>query len=378
MAEIKRLCIYVIYDKQKKINPYIEPVLRELKRFVTDIVIVCNFDEIAEGKEYILPYAAEIYFRENIGFDAGAYKDALLDFVTWDKALLYEELLLTNDTYFAPIYPFDEMFSRMEDKCCDFWGITRHSKVRLEDMGEFDEHIQSYFLNFKREVFHSESFRRFWNAYQYMPDRVHTIINFEIGISVYLTEKGYKSGAYTDEYCLPYINMQGVNPYIQFAYELIRDGKIPIIKKTNFYGKNRWLINSFTALEYIEQDSEYDVSLIKDYISEYQKKGLIGPYFNFEAMEKFVGEHSDIYIYGYGAWGQITADYFNKRGWRYKCFLVTESKDTNNDVKRFSDIDITKRDGIIIAQEYKDVCEEIIQYIGGRCDRGQIFTPCYA
>ena len=262
MAEMKRLCIYAIYDRQKKINKYIEPILRELKKFTTDIIVVCNFDEITEGKEYVLPYAAEIYFRDNIGFDAGAYKDALINLVTWDKALLYDELLLTNDTYFAPIYPFDEMFCRMERKQCDFWGITRHSKVFIEDMGEFDEHIQSYFLNFKRELFHSEHFKHFWNAYQYMPDKIHTVVNFEIGINTYLSERGYRGCAYTDDYWMPFVNMRGVNPYFQFAYELIRDAKVPMIKKTNFYGKNRWLLNTFAALEYIGENTDYDLSLM--------------------------------------------------------------------------------------------------------------------
>lgn len=377
MADRKRLCIYVVYDQQQKINPYIEPVLRELKRFVTDIVVVCNFDEIAEGKEYILPYVAKIYCRGNIGFDAGAYRDALIDFITWDKALLYDELLLTNDTYFGPVYPFDQMFGQMENTQCDFWGITRHSKVLIENMGEFDEHVQSYFLNFKEELFHSGHFREFWEAYQYMPDKIHTVVSFEIGINIYFTERGYKGYAYTDDYCLPFINKRGVNPYSQFVYELIREARMPIIKKTNFYGKNRWLLNTFAALEYIEAYTDYDVSLIKNYISEYQKKGLLGTYFNFEAMEKFVGEHTDLYIYGCGIWGQITAGYFKKKGWKYKCFLVTEGADLNTDVKRFLDVNLAKSDGVIIAQEYREVCEEIIQYIGKRCDKGQIFTPCF-
>lgn len=374
---MKRLCIYAIYDKQQKINPYIEPVLRELKKFVEDIIVVCNFDKIAAGGEYIRPYAAKVCFRNNIGFDAGAYKDALIDFITWDKALSYDELLLTNDTYFAPIYPFDSMFRHMENKRCDFWGITRHPEVYMEGIGTFGEHVQSYFLLFKRNVFHSEDFRRFWDEYAYAADKEHAIVSFEIGINAYLSEKGYKGSAYTDERCLPFTKIKGVNPYLQFAYELIRDAKVPMIKKADFYGKNRWLMNTFMAAEYIEKNTDYDVSLIKGYISEYQKKGLIGPYFDFEAMGEFVEKHSRIYIYGCGVWGQITADYFKKMGWEYECFLVTENTNPDTDAKEFADVAIGEDDGIIIAQEYRNVCGEIMQYIGGRCSRRQVFTPCY-
>lgn len=374
---MKRLCIYVIYDKQKKINPYIGAVLRELKKFMDDIIVVCNFGEIAEGMEYIRPYATKVCFRDNIGFDAGAYKDTLIDFITWGKAISYDELLLTNDTYFAPIYPFDNMFHHMENKRCDFWGITRHPKVCIEGFGIFEEHIQSYFLLFKRDVFHSEDFRCFWDKYIYAVDKEHTIVNFEIGINAYLSEKGYKGSAYMDDFCLPFAKITGVNPYRQFAYELIRDSKVPIIKKINFYGKNRWLMNAFMAMEYIEKNTNYDVSLIKRYIYEYQKKGFIGPYFNFEDMGEFVKKHSKIYIYGCGVWGHIVADYLKKMGWEYECFLVTENKNYNTEVKRFADVIIGENDGIIIAQEYRNVCEEIIQYMGERCNADQLFMPCY-
>ena len=378
---MRRLCIYVIYDKQQKINPYIGTVLCELRKFATDIIVVCNFDKIAEGEEYIYPYATDVYFRDNIGFDAGAYKDALINFVTWNKALSYDELLLTNDTYFGPIYPFDKMFIQMDNKQCDFWGITRHPKVHIEGIGDFEEHIQSFFLNLKAQVFHSKYFRRFWDEYEYMDDKERTIVNFEIGINTYLSGNGFKACAYMDDCHLPFMEKTNINPYSRFAYELISEAKVPIIKKTNFYGKNRWLINTFMAMEYIEQNTDYDTSLIKNYIFEYQRKGLIGPYFDFKAMGEFVAEHSKKYIYGCGIWGQITADYFKKMGWEYECFLVTENINVNikpdADIRLFSDVAIGENDGIIIAQEYKDVCEKIIQYIGERCGKGQIFTPCY-
>lgn len=77
MTRMKRLCIYVIYDKQQKINPYIEAVLKEIKKFVADIIVVCNFDRIMSGEDILHRYASKVYFRYNIGYDAGAYKDAL-------------------------------------------------------------------------------------------------------------------------------------------------------------------------------------------------------------------------------------------------------------------------------------------------------------
>lgn len=372
---MKRICIYVIYDKQKKVNAYIEPVLKELKKYTTDIVVICNFNEIVSGEEYVKPYAKEIYCRDNIGLDAGAYKDAIINLITWERALLYDELLLTNDTYFAPIYPFDDMFRLMQKKKCDFWGITRRPEGNVEGIGKIDAHIQSYFLCFKYDAFHSDCFKTYWENYIYTNDKESTIVGFELGLNKYLSANGYLGDSYMDNSERLSVCVENINPYSRFAYELIKEAKIPIIKKTNFYCKNRWLLNTFEAMDYIEKSTDYDVSLINNYVSEYQKKGLLGTYYDFSEMEKFVRSHSKIYIYGQGIWGGITAGYFERMGWKHEGFVITEGN--SEETVRFDDIKVNINDGVIIAQEYKDVCDEIINYIGSRCKKDQLFTPCY-
>lgn len=373
---MNRLCIYVVYDKQNKINQYIGNVLKEIKKHVSDIIVVCNFNKISYGEEYIRPYVREVYFRKNIGFDAGAYKDTIIDFISWDRILLYDELLLTNDTYFAPIYPFDTMFNKMESEKCDFWGITKHPKVFLEGIGEFSEHIQSYFLFLKKQVLHSDFFKEFWNEYKYPTDKIYAIVSFEIGINTFLTQHGFVGKSYIDSYNFEFMNQDSVNPYIRYVLELIRDAKVPIIKKTNFYGKNRWLLQNIKAMQYIEENTPCDTRGIYNYIEEYQKKGLLGTYYDYELMRLFVEKFSDIYVYGHGNWGQITEDYFKYKGWKIKAFLVTEEKKDSDDII-FSSVTINSNAGIIIAQEYKSTCDEIIEIIGDKCSKEQIFTPCY-
>lgn len=238
---------------------------------------------------------------------------------------------MINDTYFAPIYPFNNMFEQMESRECDFWGITRSPEVTIEGIGVCIEHIQSYFLNFKTKVFHSEHFRRFWNEYKYSLDKKYTIVNFEIGINTYLVERGHQSCAYMDVCGFWHIDTINVNPYLQYVYELIRDEKVPIIKKTCFYWKNKYLLNTYRTMEYIEKNTDYDVLLVWDHINEYRHKGMLGTYFDFEAMEKFARNHSDIYIYGCGVWGQTATDYLRKMGWGYS-FLVTKKTNMNEDI----------------------------------------------
>ncbi|SFV03795.1 rhamnan synthesis F family protein [Butyrivibrio sp. INlla21] len=370
---MKRVCVYVIYDKQNIVNPYIGKVLSELSKFASDIFVVCNFSHIVSGEEYVTAYAKDIFYRENIGYDAGAYKDALIRFITWNRIKEYDELILTNDTYFGPLYPFEEMFGVMDLMKCDFWGITRHPGGDLEEVGCFGQHIQSYFLCFKDRIVHDPRFEEYWEEYSYKDDKLQTIANFELGINGLLNNIGYIGASYMDSTNVPI--RHGANPYNTFAYELIKDGRIPIIKKTNFYGKNRALVNALKALDYIKKHCDYDASLITDYVEEYKKKGLIGPYYDFERLEEFVKSHRRVFIYGSGNWGHITADYITSKGLTYEAFVVTKAKDDS--VIEFDSIDIKDTDGIIIAQEYKNICDEIIDFIGMRVKRVNIFTPCY-
>ena len=63
------------------------------------------------------------------------------------------------------------------------------------------------------------------------------------------------------------------------------------------------------------------------------------------------------------------------RGWNYEGFLVTDTKKSEGIL--FSETKIKDTDGIIIAQEYENVCASIREYIKGRVRENQIFTPEY-
>lgn len=186
---------------------------------------------------------------------------------------------------------------------------------------------------------------------------------------------GLTGFAYTDVINPPLKPVKGINPYMVYACELVSKYRVPIVKKTNFYGKNPCLINAIQTLDYIEANCVYDTRLIKDYIKEYQRKGYIGPYFDFDKMECFVKDHDRIFIYGAGVWGHNVADYMNYRDWNYEGCLVTDTK--KSDEILFSETEIKDTDGIIIAQEYKYVCDSIRKYIKGRVREDQIFTPEY-
>ena len=107
---MKRLCIYLVYDKQNIVDEYIGYMLQELKTSVDTLVVVCNGLEIKKGKSILESYADKLFFRENVGFDVGGFKDALCDFLGWNEVLEYDELVLINDSFFGPFVPMDSIF----------------------------------------------------------------------------------------------------------------------------------------------------------------------------------------------------------------------------------------------------------------------------
>ena len=64
---MKRLCIYLAYDKQSIIDKYIGYMLKEIKTCVNRLVVVCNQMEVVRGLDILECYADEIFYRENIG-----------------------------------------------------------------------------------------------------------------------------------------------------------------------------------------------------------------------------------------------------------------------------------------------------------------------
>lgn len=62
---MKRLGVYLVYDKQNIIDRYIGHFLKELKTCVSTLLMVCNMPFIAQGREILEEYADQIYFWAN-------------------------------------------------------------------------------------------------------------------------------------------------------------------------------------------------------------------------------------------------------------------------------------------------------------------------
>lgn len=165
---MKRLSIFVTYDFENIVDNYIGYMLQQLRKVSDTLIVICNYSCIVRGVENIYPYADQIYYRENKGFDAGAFKDALCNFLGWDNVLNYDEICLINDSFFGPFIPFQVIFEQMEHKANDFWGLIKHAQSYDFENGEIPEHIQSFFIAVQSRMLHSDVFRQYWENMPYL------------------------------------------------------------------------------------------------------------------------------------------------------------------------------------------------------------------
>ena len=181
---MKRITLFAHYDRDGIIDDYVIYYLRGLKR-VADRILFVSDSDLREGEAAKLEGLAELVSaRPHSEYDFGSWKRGFahlnFDLADWD------ELILANDSCYAPIYPFEDAFERMSKTACDFWGPTANEKN-----GEFD-HISSYFLVLRQPILQDKEFLSFWTRIEPQPAVIDVIVKYEIGLSKLLVATGYR------------------------------------------------------------------------------------------------------------------------------------------------------------------------------------------
>lgn len=267
---MNRLCIYLTYDKQKIIDSYIGWMLRELKTCARRLVVVCNEREIVKGLADLTSYADQIFYRDNIGFDAGGFKDVLCRFLGWDEVETYEELILVNDSIYGPFCSMKEIFGQMDKKDVDFWGLARaeYGACKNNYGKDVPEHIQSYFLVVRKRMLHSSQFREYWEDMPYYGTFSDVFREYEFQFTRYFSNLGYTYDTLADTKINDSENID--HNYCQYAsipWELIQKRNFPFLKRQQmgFDTLEQHTQEQIRlAIDYIDKHTPYDVNHIWD------------------------------------------------------------------------------------------------------------------
>lgn len=99
------------------------------------VVFVTNGTLAPADRVWVRQSGAGRIERENVGFDVGAYREALLT-LGREKLAEYEEIVLMNYTLAGPVCSLAAMFTAMDARPeLDFWGLTRHYAMQSRRFG---------------------------------------------------------------------------------------------------------------------------------------------------------------------------------------------------------------------------------------------------
>lgn len=192
---MKRLLIYVHYNKNGEMSPHVRYQLQELRPLFTKVLVVSNSPLTEDMKKDLLTaqLADQLLERVNRGFDFAAWRDGMHE-IGWSNLSDYDSVTLMNDTCFGPIWDFQPSFLEMEaDAQVDFWGLTNFRATKA-----FPEHLQSYFLTFKKPILNDKSFLTFWQGIKEYRDVQDVIDHYESRVTTYFMEQGFQYRALFD------------------------------------------------------------------------------------------------------------------------------------------------------------------------------------
>lgn len=210
-----RVAIIAHWSKDGSIAPYVAFFLRCLKEQGWRILLACGREPYSG--QGILRLCDAVVFRNCPGYDFTSWKAA---FEMFPSLFAAEEILLANDSIFAPIGSLAHVHQAMESVTCDFWGLVA-SRERLR-------HLQSYYLVFRAATIRHPAFAAFWNAVDCISDKFETILRYELVLSPWLSYQGLAPAAYVPFQALPDTN---INPSYYFWRELLALYHAPILKR---------------------------------------------------------------------------------------------------------------------------------------------------
>jgi rhamnosyltransferase len=371
---MNRIGLFCFYDKEGIVDGYVEFLLEELCRCLSNLVIIVNGKISVEGKLILERYAEKIYIRDNKGFDGGAYKDVLINMLGWKKIQEYDELVLCNDTFYGPFVSFESIFNEMENKPADFWGLSYcYNRVA--------NYLQSYFLVFRKQVIKGNYMVEYFdkNINLSMSDISDIYGDFEVGLFYYLVNQGYSFASYSKSTSFDIYKSSNF---------CIKQFNVPILKKKSFSPQYIVWNNIMDTLKYLSLNANYDLDLILSNIrrvydlkitrqeietfdldkADIQKKKYDVAKISDEDIKKLVLMNKKIYIYGLGIFSGRINSIINIFQGRVEGYIVSDNQYGMPNYKkgirvhRVSEIINTDNMVVIVALN-KEHTQEVASYL---------------
>jgi lipopolysaccharide biosynthesis protein len=268
----RRLGIYLYYNPEGRAGAYVYYFLEHLKPHCDELCVVINGFVQADALAKLKRLCDKVIVRENIGFDSGAYKEAIESYGYQTIATAFDELLICNYTCYGPVYPFSEMFNAMAERTCDFWGHNRYIAGLKTGNEVIVDHIQSYFMVFRKNILQSECFEAYWATLVPPHNYWTAVTNHELKCTAYFEKEGFISDTFIPCDC----TSEGrPNLPVFFAYSQLKNNRSPLLKRKVFFVKDgvfefpqQEKHGAADILNRLEKNTDYPVGLILEDMKE--------------------------------------------------------------------------------------------------------------
>ena len=261
---MKRLLLYVHFNKYDHISRHVIYQLEHMRPLFEKLVFISN-SKLSQGEVDKLRERNlfdDFIQRDNKGYDFAAWHDGM-EFVGFEELKQYDSVTVMNDTCFGPLWDMEPIYIQYELKEeISFWGMTNHQSIKTANLN-INEHLQSYFISFKKNLVESSVFQNFWKAVESYEDVQNVIDNYETQYTKRFVDAGFKYASVLDT--LP-LNDQFFHSNFTIHYpHVLLDAGVPFIKIKAFDLTQHL---SPYLLKDIEKRTDYPVELILSHMSD--------------------------------------------------------------------------------------------------------------
>ena len=283
---MKRLGIFAHFDVHGRVDPHVCYLVRSLAATCERVVFVTTSEAPVAYLETLNLPVHKIISRQNLGLDFCSWQVGLRNSPDW---IHFDEVVLCNDSIYGPVFPLNEMFTKMEGNNCDFWGITLNSEVEF--------HLQSYFLVFKKNAIVSSVFHDFWRDLVALDDKNEVISRYEVGLTQKLRDAGLVAGYYFKHDAVRLVikhiywhfrskprdliqlwsvlrKLSRRNPTHYMWLDMLQQ-RMPFVK-VELLRDNPRRMDISSLLDELKNRTDYPVQLISDHLSRVSKNNALG------------------------------------------------------------------------------------------------------
>lgn len=254
---MRRLGIFLFYDGKGQVSDHVKRSLRAFRPHMDDLLFVANGAYDAQSFPEAAELTTDILVRENVGFDVWGYKEGL-EHIGFGRLADYDEVVLFNYTFFAPLHDVGAMFATMAERDLDFWGMTEYRDAAKS-------FLQSYFLVSRRSLHATGPFRQYWETMPMISSINDSLEFHEFRFTRHFAEAGFRHAPYianedswtgnTTLVDLPALHAKGM-PVIKYRAFNFPES---ILERRGGY-------SAAENFRFVAEETDYPVAEIWDYI----------------------------------------------------------------------------------------------------------------